>query len=182
MRPALFLDRDGTIIDDLGYLSKKEDVFFFKDTVSSLLLLQKHFALFIVTNQSGVAKGLISGRDVDRVNEYIVNHLAEAGIRILETYVCPHDRSDNCICMKPKPYFIEKAEKNHSIDIKRSFVLGDHPHDVEFGLNAGAGAIYLLSGHGKKHRHELNKNAPIVKGIGEAAKLILEQQIESAVI
>lgn len=173
-RPAVFLDRDGTIIDDLGHLSRPAQVVFFKDTVPSLLRLQEHFDLFIVTNQSGVAKGIITMDDVARVNAHVVSHLADSGVRIAETYVCPHARADDCSCIKPKPYFLKKAEKEHLVDLPSSFVIGDHPHDVEFAVNAGATGIYVLSGHGKKHREELAaEKTAVVKGIREAAELIL---------
>lgn len=176
-RPAVFLDRDGTIIDDLGYLSRPEQVIFFSDTITSLLRLQEHYELFIVTNQSGVAKGLVSMEDVECVNAYILSHLSEAGVRIVETYVCPHNRGDGCLCMKPKPYFLIKARKEHFIDLERSFVIGDHPHDVDFALSVGARGIYVLSGHGEKHRKELSEGVLIADGIGEAAELILKQAI-----
>ena len=173
-RPAVFLDRDGTIIEDRGHLSHPSQVVFYPDTVPSLLKLQAHFSLFIVTNQSGVAKGIISLQDVVRVNGYVLAHLAHSGIRIIETYVCPHDRADDCICIKPKPFFLNKAEADYGIDLKRSFVIGDHPHDVAFGKDAGAGAIYVLSGHGMKHRHELDRETTVAGGIGDAAGIVLK--------
>jgi D-glycero-D-manno-heptose 1,7-bisphosphate phosphatase len=178
-RPAVFIDRDGTIIEDHGHLSRKDQVVFYPDSIPALLRLQQQFDLFIVTNQSGVAKGEISIDDVDRVNGYVVAHLSDAGIRIVETYVCPHDRADECICIKPKPFFLKKAEQDHGIDLTRSFVIGDHPHDVDFGTAVGAGAIYLLSGHGEKHRSELIGDEIVVEGIAGAADLILRQSCEA---
>ncbi len=173
-RRAVFLDRDGTIIEDRGDLSHPSQVVFYDDTVPSLQRLQEKFELFLVTNQSGVAKGVISIEDVERVNTYVVGHLAEFGIRIVNTYVCPHARIDNCRCIKPKPYFLRKAERDHQIDLKRSYVIGDHPHDAEFGKNVNANAIYLLSGHGIKHRDELDDDTVVVNGIREAVELILK--------
>ncbi|MFO8112240.1 MAG: HAD family hydrolase [Desulfosalsimonadaceae bacterium] len=173
-RPAVFLDRDGTIIEDQGHLSRPSQVAFFAGTVSALRRLNEHFALFIVTNQSGVAKGLLTLEDVGRVNGHVVSYLAGFGIRIIDTYVCPHDASDGCECIKPKPYFLRKAEKEHGIDLSRSFAVGDHPHDVAFAENAGARGIYVLSGHGIKHRHELWEDARIAAGIEQAADIICE--------
>ncbi len=173
--PAVFLDRDGTIVEDNGDLSDPSQVVFFEDTVSSLRRLSAHFALFIVTNQSGVAKGKITMQQVDLVNAYIVSHLQRHGIRMLASYVCPHQRADGCVCIKPNPYFIKEAALEFGIDTGQSFVIGDHPHDVEFAINAGARAIYVLSGHGMKHRHELPKDTVIAAGIREATEIILEQ-------
>lgn len=174
-RPAVFLDRDGTIIEDRGYLSQPAQVVFFNDTISSLQRLQAHFDLFIVTNQSGVAKGAISTQDVATVNSYIVSHLAESGIRIAATYVCPHDRTEGCRCIKPKPYFLRKAERDFYVDLKHSFVIGDHPHDVEFAAQVGANAVFVLSGHGMKHRGELHSETKVAAGIREAADFILSR-------
>ncbi len=172
--PAVFLDRDGTIIEDRGHLSRSSQVIFFPETVSALRRLNEHFALFIVTNQSGIAKGLLTPADVGRVNGHVVAHLAEWGIRIVDTYVCPHNSSDGCECIKPKPYFLRKAEKEHGIDLSRSFAVGDHPHDVAFAENAGARGIYVLSGHGMKHRQELWEGVRIAAGIEEAADIICQ--------
>lgn len=174
LRSAVFLDRDGTIIEDRGNLSHPSQVVFYDDTIPALQTLQETFDLFLVTNQSGVAKGIISIQDVERVNAYVTGHLAEFGIRIIKTYVCPHKRSDNCRCIKPKPYFLRKAEKDHRVDLKRSYVIGDHPHDAEFGKNVDANAIYLLSGHGIKHRDELDDDIVVVNGIREAVELIIK--------
>lgn len=171
-RPAVFLDRDGTLIEDRGHLSRPSQVTFFEGTVSALRRLQEHFELFIVTNQSGVARGILTLQDVGRVNEHVVSYLAECGIRIVATYVCPHDSLDGCECIKPKPYFLRKAEREHGIDLSRSFAVGDHPHDVAFAENAGARGIYVLSGHGMKHRRELWEEALIAAGIEEAADII----------
>jgi len=179
-RPAIFLDRDGTIIDDRGFLSREDEVVFYPSSVPALLKLQETFDLFIVTNQSGVAKGEITMDDVARVNGYVESVLAEAGVRIVETYVCPHDRADGCHCIKPKPYFLHKAAQDHGIDLSRSFVIGDHPHDLEFGWNVGAGAIYVLSGHGAHHQSQLAGGETIVADIGAAAEFILHTIEEDA--
>ncbi|MGA1874709.1 MAG: D-glycero-alpha-D-manno-heptose-1,7-bisphosphate 7-phosphatase [bacterium] len=172
--PAVFLDRDGTIIEDCGDLCNPSQVVFFKDTVSSLRCLSAHFALFMVTNQSGVAKGTISMQEVEQVNNHIISYLSAYGIPLLATYVCPHERASACHCIKPNPYFLKMAKRDFGIDLRRSFVIGDHPHDVELAKNAGAHAIYLLSGHGMKHRDEISRDTVVAGGIGEAAEIILE--------
>jgi D-glycero-D-manno-heptose 1,7-bisphosphate phosphatase len=173
--PAVFLDRDGTIIEDQGDLSDPSQVVFFKDTIPSLRRLCARFTLFIVTNQSGVAKGTITMKGVERVNAYIESYLRGYGIRLQAIYVCPHDRLSGCRCIKPNPYFPKKAEREFGIDLGRSFVIGDHPHDVELAANAGASGIYVLSGHGTKHRHEIPKSTVVANGIREAAEIVLER-------
>ncbi|MBN1788410.1 MAG: HAD family hydrolase [Sedimentisphaerales bacterium] len=172
-RAAIFLDRDGTIIEDRGHLSDPSDVIFFPETFAALKKLQKYFLLFIVTNQPGVADGIINREDVDKINAIVIDVLAKAGIEITDTYVCPHERSEKCDCIKPKPYFLKQAESRYNLDISKSFTIGDHPHDVEFGQNAGAGSIYLLTGHGRKHLSQLPENTEIAEGIMQAAEKVI---------
>ena len=172
-RRAVFLDRDGTLIEDRGHLRAPCEVAIFPDTVEALKRLQASFQLFIVTNQSGVAKGALSLDEVDRVNKHVVRRLAEAGVTITDVYVCPHQRSDGCLCMKPKPYLLAKAAEAHGIDLRRSFVVGDHPHDVALARRAGACGIYVLTGHGSKHVYEVAPGTIITTGISTAADRIL---------
>ena len=174
-RGAVFLDRDGTIIEDRGYLSEPEDVVWYEEAFSALIRLSECFRLFIVTNQNGVGKGMISMEAVDRVNAYIASCLRRHGVPLAATYVCPHERGSGCRCMKPSPYFLEKAEGDFRIDLGRSFVIGDHPQDAKLAENAGATGIYVLSGHGEKHRDEIPGDAIVADGIGEAAEVILER-------
>lgn len=172
-RPAVFLDRDGTLIEDRGDLSDPAQVVFFRNTVTALSRLADHFVLFIVTNQPGVAKCTITINDLQRVNGHIEKHLAAQGVRIAATYVCPHQRSSGCRCIKPNSYYLKKAERDFGIDLRRSFVIGDHPHDVELATRVGATGIYILSGHGMQHRGEIPAQTIVVDGILEAAELIL---------
>jgi len=176
---AIFLDRDGTIIEDNGHLSDLSKVVFFEETVEALLRLSKHFLLFIVTNQPGVARGLISREDVNYINSGIVNRFTKAGIEIIDVYICPHDRSDNCECIKPNPYFLQKAAKDYHIDLQRSFVVGDHPCDIQLAKNVGARGIFVLTGHGSKHVTELPEDTGIVSGIMEAAERIISYHLDT---
>ncbi|AQQ08760.1 D,D-heptose 1,7-bisphosphate phosphatase [Sedimentisphaera cyanobacteriorum] len=175
MNNAVFLDRDGTIIEDRGHLSSPEDAVFYKNTFEALRRLQERFKLFIITNQSGIGKGLISRNDVEAVNGYVNRVLLESGIKITETYVCPHKNEDFCSCKKPKPYFLRKSEADYDINLMKSYSVGDHPSDYYLAENAGGKGIYLLTGHGLKHRKELPENALTVKDIGEAADIIFSQ-------
>jgi D-glycero-D-manno-heptose 1,7-bisphosphate phosphatase len=170
---AVFLDRDGTIIEDGGHLRAPSEVVFFADTVPALARLQKQYRLFIVTHQAGVAKGLMSADEAARVNDYVVGELRRHGIVITRVYCCPHDRKEGCVCIKPKPYFLQEAVRAYGVDAAGSFAVGDHPHDVAFAENAGATGVYVLTGHGVRHRHDLPPNRTVVSGIREAADWIL---------
>jgi D-glycero-D-manno-heptose 1,7-bisphosphate phosphatase len=172
-RPAVFLDRDGTIMEDLGYVGDPAKAILFPETIPALRRLGGHYILFIVTNQSGVSKGLLQLHEVRNVNERVVRMLAAAGIAVKDVYCCPHQRSDACVCRKPSPHFGRLAERDHDVDLANSFVVGDHPSDVEFATNLGARGIYVLSGHGQKHRSELSTACTVAAGIAAAADEIL---------
>ncbi len=155
MKRAVFLDRDGTINEDVGDLYEIERVAFIPGALDALKMLGRRFSLFIVTNQSGIGKGVFDLETYHSFERDYSSLLSGEGIDIVETYCCPHRRDEPCICRKPSTHFMELASERHGIDLARSFVIGDHPHDVEMGLGAGARAIYLLTGHGMKHRSEL---------------------------
>jgi L-threonylcarbamoyladenylate synthase len=171
-KPAVFLDRDGTLIEDRGHLDDPSQVAFYPGTFEALRRLGGQFVLFIVTNQNGIAKGITTPGGVRRVNDFVVRRLAGEGIEIREVYCCPHQRSDGCECIKPNPYFPRQAERDHGVDLARSFVVGDHPPDVELAANVGARGIFVLSGHGEKHRDELGVPCEIAAGISEAVDRI----------
>lgn len=171
-RPALFLDRDGTLIEDRGYLRDPSEVVFYPGVADALRRLGDAFLLFIVTNQNGVAKGLLSPEEAARVNDHVVRRLRDEGVAIREVYCCPHQRSDGCACIKPRPHFLRLAARDHGADLPRSFVVGDHPSDVELAANAGARGLYVLTGHGAKHRAEVNVSCDVVADLAEAADRI----------
>lgn len=175
IRKAIFLDRDGTIIEDRGHLSCVEDVEFYPFTYDALRILQKQFFLFIVTNQSSVGLKLISPEAAARVNNFVMSDLQSHGITVQELYCCGHCREDNCECIKPKPYFINKAQSLYDLRIPQSFTVGDHPHDVTFGTAAGATGVYVLTGHGAKHRSEVETGTPVFDNLLEAARWIDQQ-------
>src|SRR3972149_6455336 len=134
-RPAIFLDRDGTLIEDRGYFRSPSDIIFYSDTFSALRRAIDRYLLFIVTNQSGIGLGVLSHEEVDRINQDVVEALAREGVTISGVYTCPHTRDQGCECIKPNPYFILEAAREFHLDLSRSFSIGDHPHDVELARN-----------------------------------------------
>jgi len=171
--PAVFLDRDGTLIEDVGYINQSSEVKFYPFTFEALSMLQEHFLLFIITNQSGIAKGFNTEKEVSDVNNHIVNKLKEQDIIIYDVFCCPHKSEDNCECKKPKTLFIDKAYQLYNIDSSRSFIIGDHPSDIQCGLNAGITPIYLLTGHGEKHLDEISNVTVICSNLLAASKYII---------
>lgn len=170
MKRAVFLDRDGTINEDVGYFCSMDKFRFIPKAVDALKLLKNDFELFIVTNQSGVARKIFSEGDLILFNKQVENLLHENGITINKTYYCPHLSQNGCFCHKPSSYFLKEAAKSYDIDLKQSVVIGDHPHDIEMAISAGAKSIYVLTGHGEKHRNELIVQPDLLaKNIYEAA-------------
>jgi histidinol-phosphate phosphatase family protein len=175
-RPAIFLDRDGTLIDDLGFVRDPAQAVLLPGTIEALKLLQPHYDFFMVTNQVGIARGLLTVAEVDAVNGKIVAELAQAGITIREVYVCPHERSENCPCHKPKPHFLHQAAADYDTDLTNSWTIGDHEHDVTFGEAVGGSGIFVLTGHGAKHASELRPQTIVAADLLAAAKYIVAEQ------
>lgn len=167
------MDRDGTLIEDRGHLRDPGEVVFFPDTAAALRRIQKYFRLFIVTNQSGIGKGLITSSEADRVNRYVVEQLGRKGIQIEQVYCCPHRREAGCSCMKPSPFFPKQAAQDYGLDLGNSFMVGDHPHDVELAGNSGSEALFVLTGHGQQHRADIPAGTTVVAGMREAADWII---------
>lgn len=185
MRPAVFLDRDGTLIEERGYLSKLEDIALFADTPAALRRLRDAgFALVVVTNQAGIARGYFDEAFVQKAHRYLGEMLAAEGIVIDGYYYCPHhpdglvpEYSRVCRCRKPAPGMVEHAARDLDLDVDRSFVVGDKWLDVELATNAGARGILVRTGYGAgdEQRPELSKAIAIVDTILDAANEIVRQ-------
>ncbi len=175
VRPAaIFLDRDGTLIEDVGVLKNGQDIRLFPDTIEALLKLQKNYLLFVVTTQSGVAQGKLTLGEVAAVNRQLERLLADGGVRIQQWYVCPHSREERCACMKPKAAFLLEAERDYRLNLAQSFMIGDHPHDTLTANEQGVFGVYVLTGHGGKHLSELPAEKLVFHRIADAAEWILK--------
>jgi D-glycero-D-manno-heptose 1,7-bisphosphate phosphatase len=174
---AIFLDRDGTIIEDRGVISLSDDVEIFPFAIQALRMLQEKYLLFIVTNQSAVGLGKVSKEAVARVNMHVASLFESHGITIQQVYCCAHAKDDNCNCIKPNPYFIREAVREYKVDVSQSYSVGDHPHDVEFGKAAGGNGLYVLTGHGKKHLGAVAPDTLCFENILDAACWILKKPL-----
>ncbi len=170
MTKAVFLDRDGVIVEDVGYHYKIEDFKLIPNAVEGLKLL-KDFKLFFVTNQSGIGRGYYTIKDFKNFNNHLIKELKKHGIKIDKTYYCPHTPDDNCDCRKPKTKLIKDAEKEFGIDLKKSFVIGDRKKDIEMGKNAGCKTILVLTGK-EKSGDGINADYT-AKDLVDAAKWVL---------
>ena len=138
--PALFIDRDGTIIKQIDghYISSIEQIELIENIFPAILMLQNEgYLLIIVTNQAGINKGILSNEQVDEINQHIIQLLKKQGIEISAVYVCPHKPEEQCKCRKPQPGLLLKAAKEHNIYLENSIIIGDTDKDTEAGLNAG---------------------------------------------
>lgn len=148
MTKAVFLDRDGTINEEVHYLHECDKMKFIPGTVEALRLLkEKGYLLIVITNQSGVGRGYFSREDVDRLHEYMNQLLREEGAEIDGFYCCPHVEEDKCACRKPKTGMYLKAQEDFDIDMKRSYMVGDKITDILGAEELGCGVGLLLSGH-----------------------------------
>jgi histidinol-phosphate phosphatase family protein len=176
---AIILDRDGTLIEDKDYAYKIEDFELLPGVIEGLKILQKNFLLFIVTNQSGIGRGYYTDREFHKFNDHLIEILKENKIRIERTFYCPHVKEDNCECKKPKIKYIREIVDGWNIDIEQSWMIGDHPSDIQFGINGGCRTIFLTTGHGDKHIDELKlvgiKPTKICDTFLEATQEILKQ-------
>ncbi len=151
MQRAVFLDRDGTIIEDVGYLNECSKIKFLPRVSEAIKLLNENgFKVMVTTNQSGVARGFFAEETVREINRYIQESLAKQGALIDKTYYCPHhiegiieEYRKECYCRKPNPGMIEEAAGEFGIDLKNSFVIGDKISDIEAGYNVGCKTILL---------------------------------------
>jgi D-glycero-D-manno-heptose 1,7-bisphosphate phosphatase len=159
MNKAVFLDRDGVLNYDPGYVHKVEDYKLLPGVIEGLKLLGG-FKLFLITNQSGIGRGYYSMDDFHKFNNHLVEDLKNHGIKIEKTYCCPHHPDEKCDCRKPSTKSIKEAQEEFDIDLSKSWVVGDHPHDIKMGKAAGCKTIYMLTGHGKKHKAELGDIKP----------------------
>lgn len=141
---AVFLDRDGTINKDTGYVHKKADLEFLPGAVEGLLNFQKKgFLLIIITNQSGIGRGYYSEKDYESFMQYMYLRLKEEGVEITADYHCPHLPEDQCFCRKPATGLVEKAVNDYGIDVQQSIFVGDRQIDIQTGQQMGMKAFLV---------------------------------------
>ena len=142
---TVFVDRDGTMAKDVNYCRHPDDFELFLNTARAIKLLNQHgFKVIVITNQSGIARGYFTEETLAQIHEKMKSELAKEGACIDGIYYCPHHPDDNCDCRKPKPKLVLQAAKEHDIDLKHSFVVGDLPLDIDMGKAVGCKTILLL--------------------------------------
>lgn len=155
MIPAIFLDRDGVIIQNRDtYVRAWSDVEFLPNALQALArLAASHYSIVLVTNQSVVGRGIISLQKATEINARVVENILQAGGRIDGVFMCPHAPDDHCDCRKPRPGLLNQAAQLLSIDLSRSIMIGDALTDIQAGKNAGVEiAILVRTGRGEVQR------------------------------
>lgn len=154
LRPAIFLDRDGTLNREVDYLRRVEDLVLLPGVVTALESLQRAgYALVVVTNQSGVARGLLTEQTLGRIHARLAEELANSGVELLDILWCPHhpDLPEGaphgaCSCRKPAPGMLLEAASRHGLDLANSWTVGDGERDAAAGLAAGTHAALVATG------------------------------------
>lgn len=143
MKPALFLDRDGTLNYDCPYCKNESETRMYEDVFEPLAELSKDHYVIIITNQSGIGRGYFTLEELGRVNGKVKREIESHGGRIDAIYYCPHLPEDNCSCRKPNTGLIEQAINDFDIDLKNSFVVGDDDKDVQLAKNSHIASIKI---------------------------------------
>jgi D-glycero-D-manno-heptose 1,7-bisphosphate phosphatase len=146
---AIFLDRDGIInrkLPEDHYVRTPSEFEILPDVAPALAIMRDlGFTLVVVTNQRGIARGMMTEDDLIKVHQFMNSLLARSGVELQSIYYCPHDRDDHCYCRKPAPGMILEAAKDLDIDLSSSYMVGDSASDIEAGKNAGVKSVRISS-------------------------------------
>jgi D-glycero-D-manno-heptose 1,7-bisphosphate phosphatase len=180
LKRAVFIDRDGTINEESGYLFKKEDCRFIPGAIEAIVQLNMAgFLVVVITNQSGIARGYYTEADLHQLHQFMESEIAAAGGRIDGWYYCPHHPdypdSSQCDCRKPLPGMLQLAAHELGIDLASSWMIGDKIADVNAGISAGCQTILVKTGYGAVEALSAPKEQIIIADLGAAASLIIEQ-------
>jgi D-glycero-D-manno-heptose 1,7-bisphosphate phosphatase len=190
---AVFIDRDGTISEEVGYINHVSRFRLFPYAPAAIKHLNENgWLAIVITNQAGVARGYFSEDTIQAVHDAMTNELKSNGAQLDAVYYCAHHPSVgeppyrfDCDCRKPKPGLILRAAKNFDIDLKKSWMVGDRYSDVELARNAGVKSMFVLSGYGRgewEHQRASWAEQPdlVAEDLLEAVRLIVSSSVECA--
>jgi D-glycero-D-manno-heptose 1,7-bisphosphate phosphatase len=188
-RQAVFIDRDGTLNEDIGYVSRPEELVLYPWSAAAVRLINESglFAV-VITNQSGIARGMYTEKILADIHDTMIKELGRQGARIDAVYYCPHhpDVGNHryrleCDCRKPQPGLLKAAARDHDLDLARSFVIGDKASDIKLAEHTGARAALVLTGYGREtlaHPERWPCRPEIVaENVLEAVRRILEIEL-----
>jgi len=186
MNKAVFLDKDGTINEDIGYINHPDQIKLLPRSADAIKLFNEAgYKVIIISNQSGIARGMLSEDMLQSIDKKLQKEVLKGGGYIDGIYYCPHHPEHGvypyklqCECRKPHNGLIKKASKKHDIDLNDSVMIGDKLSDIEAGKKSGTKTVLVLTGSGKKANEskELEKMKPdyIAENLYNAAKWVLE--------
>jgi D-glycero-D-manno-heptose 1,7-bisphosphate phosphatase len=169
LAPTVFLDRDGTLIEEVGYLSHLDRIVLYPWSIESVKLLNRAgFKVVVVTNQAGVARGLFDEDFIDEAHRFLDQKFSDGGATIDKFYYCPHHpeasveayRSE-CDCRKPKAGMLWKAAQELELELSHSFVIGDRLSDLRLGQAVGARSLLVRTGYGETTARELTDDVEV---------------------
>jgi rfaE bifunctional protein nucleotidyltransferase chain/domain len=175
-RPAVFLDRDGTINEHIEYLSEPDR---FKEIPGAYAAIKRlrelGMRVVVVTNQPGIGLGYFTKEDFYAVTREMMRQGSSCGVMFDKIYFCPHSKSEGCACRKPGVLFLERAAQELNIDLSQSYVIGDMTSDVQLGINGGCTAILLQTGRGGDDRMFDNSPHYVARDLADAAEWIVQK-------
>lgn len=158
MKPAVFLDRDGTVNREVGYLHRPGDLRLVRGSAAAIARLnQAGFDTVLITNQAGIGRGYFAEDAMHALHRVIAARIAGRGAVIDAIYFCPHHPDDGCACRKPQPGMLLRATRERRLDIRASFMVGDKCSDLEAGRRAGCRTVLVLTGYGRSERRLLRE-------------------------
>jgi histidinol-phosphate phosphatase family protein len=175
LKPCIFFDRDGTLIEERHYLSDPAQVVLLNGAAEAVRLARAAgFLAVVLTNQSGVGRGYFTMQEVEAVNRRMEELLRAQGAALDGIYVCPHAPDEDCPCRKPRPGLVEQAARDLDLDLSRSWMIGDKAADVELARNAGLKSALVLTGYGAGAARDAGLSADLlVPGVLDAVSGIL---------
>ncbi len=174
--PYILLDRDGTLNVDRNYLADADQLELLPGAAVALRrLADLGCGLVVVTNQSGIARGLIRHSELESVHARLQELLAAEGVRLDGIYTCPHREEDDCDCRKPRAGLVEQAARELGFDLRHGFLIGDKASDIELGRNVGAITLLVRTGYGAQWAQDRRLQVDYVVDDLPAAATIIEQ-------
>jgi len=180
LKSAVFIDRDGTINEESGYLFRKEDCRFIPGAIEAIAQLNKAgFLVVVTTNQSGIARGYYTAVDLEQLHLYMASEIEVAGGKIDGWYYCPHHPdsaadSSQCDCRKPMPGMLQSAAHELGIDLASSWMIGDKIADVNAGIAAGCQTILVKTGYGAVEAISAQREQTVFDDLSAAASYIIK--------
>lgn len=178
MKPAIFLDRDGVLVENIqgDYIREKSQIKILPSAKQSIAKLHEHgFEIVIVTNQACVNKGIVSAEEAIAIQNEVIYRLDPSQTILIKSELCPHASNEGCYCRKPQPGMILSAATKHGLDLSRSYMIGDAPSDIQAATAAGVASLFVLSGRGGiTDLGEINDYVRVFNHIGDATDYICE--------